>query len=120
MAFRALMVMRMDPAHADTVADIFAHHDQNDGMPRFVGISRRTLFRHHDLYMHLIEADENVLGRLYEARSRPDFTDVNEQLEDYLERYKPEGWTGLKDSIATPFYTWSPDGGVDTKGWWST
>ncbi|GAB3435924.1 TcmI family type II polyketide cyclase [Flindersiella endophytica] len=119
MTFRALMVMRMKPENAGPVADIFAKHDQEDEMPHFMGLTRRTLFRHHDLYMHLIEADTNVLPRLYEARKRPDFNDVNTQLAGYLERYRPEQWTELSDSIATPFYTWSPDQGVDTQGWWS-
>lgn len=108
MAFRALMVMKMDPAHADTVAELFAKHDEGD-MPRVVGISRRTLFRHHDLYMHLLEADTDVLSKLYAARSRPDFQDVNAELSNYLQRYVPEGWQELRDSMATPFYTWSAD-----------
>ncbi|MGH8906393.1 MAG: TcmI family type II polyketide cyclase [Egibacteraceae bacterium] len=108
MAYRALMVMRMEPAHAQAVAEIFAKHDQGD-MPHVVGISRRTLFQYHDLYMHLLEADTDILGKLYVARARPDFQDVNAQLENHLKRYHPEGWSELKHSMATPFYTWSVD-----------
>ncbi|MCA2219209.1 TcmI family type II polyketide cyclase [Jidongwangia harbinensis] len=108
MAWRALMVMRMKPEHADPVAELFAEHDKDD-MPTTVGISRRTLFRYHDLYMHLLEADTDVLGRLLAARDRPDFQHINAKLGDYLERYDPESWRELKDSMATPFYTWSPD-----------
>ncbi|MDR7276791.1 TcmI family type II polyketide cyclase [Catenuloplanes atrovinosus] len=110
MAYRALMVMRMDPAHADTVAELFREHDEGD-MPQVVGISRRTLFRHHDLYLHLLEADHDVLDKLYAARSRPDFQQVNARLAAYLRRYAPDGWTELRDSMAQPFYTWSADEG---------
>lgn len=106
MAFRALMVMRMDPEHADAVAEIFAEHDKGD-MPHVVGISRRTLFRYQDLYLHLIEADTDVFGKLLAARARADFQDVNRHLEAHLRRYAPDRMHELQDSRATPFYTWT-------------
>lgn len=107
MGFRALMVMRMDPRHADAVAELFTEHDKGD-MPYEVGISRRTLFRYQDLYMHLIEADTDVFGKLLAARARADFQDVNRRLAAYLERYAPDEMHDLQDSRAIPFYTWTP------------
>lgn len=106
MTYRALMVMKMDPSDADQVAEIFAEHDRSD-LPHIVGISRRTLFRINDLYLHSIEAPENVYDKLYEARSHPLFQSVNARLAPILHRYDPETWRELKDSMATPFYSWS-------------
>lgn len=106
MAFRALWVLRMKPEHAGAVAELFAEHDRGD-MPRSVGLTRRTLFRFHDLYMHLVEADTDMLSRLAAARDRPDFRYINGRLDEYLERYDPEHWRDMRDSMATPFYIWS-------------
>ena len=113
MSYRALMVMRMDPGHADAVAELFAEHDKGD-MPYVVGISRRTLFRYQDLYMHLLEADADVFDKLLAARARTDFQEVNRRLSAYLERYAPDRMSELQDSKATPFYTWSPETGSIT------
>src|SRR5256885_2146448 len=101
MTYRALMVSRMKPEHANAVADLFAGHDRGE-LPGIIGISRRTLFRFHDLYMHLIEADTDVLGNLLAARGRSDFQHINAELDKYLERYDPGSWRGLTDSMATP------------------
>ena len=109
MAFRGLFVLRMAAEHADAVSGLFAEHDRGD-MPHVVGITRRTLFRFHDLYLHLIEADSDVLGRLEQARGRDDFQRVNSALEGYLRRYDPEHSRTIRDSMATPFYTWSANG----------
>ena len=106
MAFRALWVLRMNPENADAVASLFAEHDQGD-MPHVVGLTRRTLFRFHGLYLHLIEAETDVLGNLAGARDRTDFKQINGALDNYLERYDPPHWRDMKDSMATPFYTWS-------------
>jgi hypothetical protein len=106
MTFRALFVLRMKPENADAVARLFAEHDRGD-MPHQVGISRRTLFRFHDLYLHLVEADDGFPDRFAEARERPDFKHINRELDGYLERYDPRSWRDLRDSMAAPFYTWS-------------
>ena len=108
MTYRALMVLRMKPENAHVVAETFAEHDQGE-LPGIIGISRRTLFRFHGLYMHLIEADTDVLPNLLAARSHPEFRDINSKLDNYLERYDPQSWRSLSDSMATPFYTWSAD-----------
>lgn len=108
MAYRALMVMRMKPENTDAVAELFAEHDKGD-MPRAVGLSRRTLFRFHDLYMHVLEAETDMMDKLYEARNRPDFRSINSALDTQLQRYDPQSWRELKDSMALPFYSWSAD-----------
>ncbi|WP_371657974.1 TcmI family type II polyketide cyclase [Streptomyces sp. NBC_00280] len=108
MAYRALMVLRMDPDDAEHVAAAFAEHDETS-LPTEIGVKRRVLFRFHGLYMHLIEADDDIMERLYQARSNPLFQQVNERVGEYLTPYSPR-WEELKDSKAEVFYTWAaPD-----------
>ncbi|RPF24890.1 TcmI family type II polyketide cyclase [Streptomyces sp. TLI_185] len=104
MAYRALMVLRMDPADAERVAAAFADHDTT-GLPEEIGLTRRTLFRFHDLYMHLIEADADVLSDLLQARDDPRFQAVNAEVGKYLTPYSSE-WSQLTDSKAEVIYTW--------------
>lgn len=103
MAYRALMVMRMDPGDAGAVSDIFAAHDDT-GLPREIGATGRSLFRFHDLYMHLIEGEVDVVSRLPQYRDHPTFRETDEQLRRFLRPYSPQ-WRQLSDSQAEIFYT---------------
>ena len=104
MAFRTLMVLRMDPGDAERVAAAFAEHDMT-GLPEEIGLTRRTLFRFHDLYMHLIESDADVLPELIKARDDPRFQTVNAEVGKYLTPYSSD-WHQLTDSKAEVIYTW--------------
>jgi hypothetical protein len=103
---RTLIVARMNPDDSDAVAQIFAESDATD-LPRMIGVTRRTLFRFHGLYFHLVEADETITPRLYQARSHPLYDDINKKLAEYMTPYDPS-WREPKDSMATPFYSWTP------------
>jgi cyclase len=105
---RTLIVARMAPGDADNVARIFTDSDATD-LPQMVGVSRRTLFRFHDLYFHLVEADEDITPNLYKARSHPLYAEINERLSHYMRPYDPN-WSEPKDAMATPFYVWQADG----------
>lgn len=96
------MVMRMDPADAQDVAGIFAAHDET-GLPREIGATGRYLFRFHDLYMHLIEADQDVISKLPQYRDHPTFKQTDESLTRFLRPYSTD-WRQLKDSQAEIFY----------------
>lgn len=104
MAQRTLIVARMDPADAGTVARLFAESDATE-LPGMVGVTRRTLFRFHDLYFHLVEADGGTPERIEEVRGHPLFRKVSDDLAPYVKPYDP-GWQGPGDAMATPFYTW--------------
>ena len=106
---RTLIVARMDPANAEGVAGVFAESDSTD-LPTMVGVSRRTLFAFHDLYFHLVEADEDITKNLYRARSHPLYNDINTKLGQYISPFDPN-WQEPKDAMAVPFYTWTPDRG---------
>lgn len=104
---RTLIVARMDPADADAVAEVFAESDATD-LPRMIGVSRRTLFRFHGLYFHLVEADQDITPDLYRARRHPLYGEINTKLNQFMTPYDPN-WREPKDAMATPFYSWSAD-----------
>ena len=58
------------PGETEAVARIFADSDASE-LPRMIGVSRRMLFRFHDLYFHLVEADKDISPNLDKARSDP-------------------------------------------------
>lgn len=102
-----LIVARMDAANAEAVASIFAESDASD-LPQMIGVSRRTLFRFHDLYMHLVQADKDPSPALYKARSHPLYNRINTQLSEFISPYDPN-WKEPKDAMAMPFYEWTAD-----------
>jgi cyclase len=104
---RTLIVARMDPAEADGVARIFADSDATD-LPQLIGVTRRTLFRFHDLYFHLVEAGDDITGNLYRARGHALYQEINERLSRHIRPYDPN-WREPTDAMATPFYVWEAD-----------
>ncbi|MDH2427191.1 TcmI family type II polyketide cyclase [Sphaerisporangium sp. TRM90804] len=103
---RTLIVARMAPERADDVAKIFADSDASE-LPHLIGVSARTLFRFHDLYFHLVEADGDITPNLYKARSHPLYEEINQRLAEHISPYDP-GWREPKDAMAQPFYRWTP------------
>jgi cyclase len=103
---RTLIVARMDPAQAPSVAKLFEESDSTE-LPHLIGVSRRTLFTFHDLYFHLVEAGDELRQNLYAARQNPLYSDLNEKLGHYVTPYSPR-WREPKDAMATPFYSWQP------------
>lgn len=106
---RMLIVARMDAAEADAVAGIFAESDATE-LPHLIGVTRRTLFRFHDLYFHLAESEGEVTDRLYAARGHPLYSSINARLARHVRPYDP-GWREPKDAMAVPFYEWTADDG---------
>jgi cyclase len=94
----------MDPADANKVAAIFEESDAGE-LPRMIGVSQRTLLRFHDLYFHLVEAEQDITANLYRVRQDPLFSDVNTKLADYIRPYDPN-WLEPRDAMATTFYHW--------------
>ncbi len=104
---RTLIVARMNPADADNVAKVFADSDATE-LPHMIGVDRRTLFRFHDLYFHLVEADQSITGNLYQARSHPLYEEIHHRLAQFINPYDP-AWKEPRDAMAEVFYSWTPD-----------
>jgi cyclase len=106
---RTLIVARMDPADANKVAAIFEESDAGE-LPHIVGVSRRTLLRFHDLYFHLVEANEDITTNLDRVRREALYSDISTKLADYIRPYDPN-WREPRDAMATTFYNWEADRG---------
>jgi cyclase len=98
----------MEPSEADAVARIFAESDETE-LPHRIGVTRRTLFRFHDLYFHLVEADDDITPNLYQARKSELYQDINTKLAGHIRPYDPN-WKEPKDAMAQAFYSWVPGG----------
>ncbi|MEY9862698.1 cyclase [Catenulispora sp. GAS73] len=102
---QTLIVARMSAEHAERVAGIFAESDAGD-LPGMLGVRRRSLFRFHDVYVHLIESDQDVRPGLEQVRGGPLFQDVNSKLAPFVLPYDPATWAGPQDAMAERFYHW--------------
>lgn len=105
---QTLIVARMRPGRAEQVADVFARSDATD-LPGMLGVSRRSLFRFHDLYFHLVESTADLRPDLAEVRRHPLFQQINTELEEHIEAYDPETWRTPNDAMAERFYLWTRD-----------
>ena len=106
MSHRTLIVARMDPADADSVAKIFAESDAGQ-LPHMLGVTRRSLFQFHGLYFHLVEADEAIPPALEGVRRSPEFRDVDTKLSAHISAYDPITWRSPADAMARQFYSWT-------------
>jgi cyclase len=102
---RTLIVARLQPGGPEPIARIFAESDSTE-LPEMIGVRRRTLFQFHDLYFHLVEADQDISENLYAARAHPLYQDINKRLAEHVRPYDPN-WREPKDAMAQPFYVWS-------------
>jgi cyclase len=101
---RTLIIARLDPGPTEAIAEIFRESDATE-LPHMVGVSRRTLFRFHDLYLHLVEADDEVAPTLDGVRDHDLYRDVSTRLASHVKPYDP-AWREPRDAMAVPFYLW--------------
>lgn len=102
---RALIVARMKPDSAAGIADVFEASDRGE-LPRLVGVTGRSLFQFGDLYLHLIEAEDEPGPRVAQVAGHPEFQDVSRKLAAYVQAYNPQTWREPKDAMAREFYRW--------------
>jgi cyclase len=98
-------VARIKPGARERVAEIFAESDAGP-LPRLAGVRHRSLFVLEDLYVHLVETEDDVDGAIDEVRDHPLFREISARLEPYIEPYNPVIWRSPKDAMAVEFYRW--------------
>ena len=103
--FRLLMVRRWNRSDADRISRIFHQHDKETDLPEVIGVTRRTLFGFHDLYLHLVEGEDDFQERLYAAVNDQRFRVIDDQLAKILAPYIPNA-PSMAQAQATPFYEW--------------
>jgi cyclase len=102
---RTLIVAKLKTSDPAEIAEVFGRSDETE-LPHLVGVSRRTLFTFHDLYFHLVEADDDITPSLYRARRHPLYDDINRRLTEFVSPYDPN-WKEPTDAMASPFYVWT-------------
>ena len=106
---KTLIVARMRPGSERDIASVFAASDATE-LPMRIGVRSRTLFRFHDLYMHLIEAERPLSATVDETREDPLFREVSQNLSPFVAAYDPDTWRVPSDAMAKAFYQWqNPD-----------
>lgn len=99
---RSLIVAKVDPTAEARVAEIFAESDATE-LPHLAGVRHRSLYRLHDLYVHLLETELPGEGAVAAAREHPEFDRVSAALRRYVSPYLPT-WREPRDAMARCFY----------------
>jgi cyclase len=111
MVKRGLIVARIKPGAEEQVAAIFGESDETD-LPIMTGVRHRSLFVLEDIYIHLVEMDDDFTRTVDGVREHDLFRDISKKLEPYIQPYNPITWKSPKDATAREFYTWDrPDEG---------
>ena len=95
----------MEPGSDDDVAKIFAASDEGP-LPGLIGVTGRSLFRFHDVYLHLVESDRPPGPEVMAHRKHPEFREISRQLAAHIRPYDPDTWRSPQDAMATEFYRW--------------
>ncbi|MFC8447515.1 TcmI family type II polyketide cyclase [Kitasatospora sp. NPDC057223] len=103
--YRTLIVARMKPDSAHSIAEVFADSDRGE-LPQLVGVTGRSLFQFGDVYVHLVEADRPPGPAVAKVAGHPAFREVSERLLPYVDAYDPLTWRGPQDAMAREFYRW--------------
>ncbi|GGM39549.1 hypothetical protein GCM10011608_25330 [Micromonospora sonchi] len=99
---RTVIIAKVVPSAQDAVAEIFAESDTTE-LPHLVGVRHRSLYRLHDLYVHLLETDSPGDGAVAAAREHPEFERVSARLRPFITPYLPD-WRSPRDAMARCFY----------------
>jgi cyclase len=105
---RGMIVARIKPGSEAEVARIFAESDATD-LPRITGVRHRSLYVLDDVYIHLVETDDEFAEMVDNVRDHDLFKDISRKLDPYIQPYNPETWKSPKDAQAKQFYSWEPD-----------
>jgi len=102
---RGLIIAKIKPGSEEAVAKLFAESDESD-LPQLAGVRHRSLFVLEDIYVHLVELDEDFGDTVDQVRDHPLFKDISRRLDEFITPYNPETWRSPKDAQAREFYSW--------------
>lgn len=105
---RGVIVARIKPGSEQAVARIFAESDATE-LPHLTGVRHRSLFVLDDVYIHLVETDDDFATAVDSVRDHELFKDISRKLDPYIRPYNPETWRSPKDAQAGEFYSWDAD-----------
>lgn len=105
---RTLIVAKVDPAAEARVAEIFAESDATE-LPHLAGVRHRSLYRLHDLYLHVLETELPGQNAVAAARAHPEFDRVSAALRAHIQPYLPT-WREPRDAMARCVYRFDAPG----------
>lgn len=105
MVKRNLIIARIKPGSEEKVAEIFAESDRTE-LPTLVGVQHRSLFVLEDVYVHVVETDDDFDESVGNVRNHQLFQEISKKLEPYIQPYNPETWRSPRDATAREFYSW--------------
>ena len=105
MVQRGVIVARIKPGAREKVAELFAESD-GTALPGLAGVRHRSLFALGDVYVHLVEFEDEPGDSVARVRDHPLFRELSAKLEAYIEPYDPATWRSPKDAMAEQFYSW--------------
>src|SRR5438067_953713 len=108
MVKRGVIVARIKPGSEEKVAAIFAESDATE-LPKLTGVRHRSLFVLENIYVHLVETDDDFEPSVARVRDHPLFREISKKLEPYIEPYNPQTWKSPKDATAREFYSWDAE-----------
>ena len=88
MVKRGLIIAKIKPGAEEHVAAIFAESDQTE-LPHLAGVRHRSLFVLDDVYVHLVETDDEFDAAVGGIRDHPLFKEISRKLEPYIVPYTP-------------------------------
>jgi cyclase len=104
---RGVIVARIKPGSQEEVKRIFAESDATE-LPRIAGVRHRSLYVLDDVYIHLVETDDEFAAAVDNVRDHELFQEISRKLDPYIQPYNPETWKSPKDAQALQFYSWEP------------
>lgn len=104
---RGVIVAKIKPGAEESVAALFEESDRSE-LPKLAGVRHRSLFVLDDVYIHLVELDDDFADTVDNVRDHPLFKDISRRLDAYITPYDPETWRSPKDAQAREFYAWDP------------
>jgi cyclase len=105
---RGVIIARIKPGSEEKVAEIFAESDRSE-LPKLTGVRHRSLFVLEDIYVHLVETEDDFDSAVAGVRDHELFRDISKKLEPYIQPYNPATWKSPKDATAREFYSWDPE-----------
>jgi len=106
---RGVIVAKIKPGSEEEVARIFAESDETE-LPKIVGVRHRSLWVFGDVYIHLVETDEDFAEKVDDVRDHALFQEISRKLDPYIQPYDPETWRSPADAQARQFYNWDAEG----------
>ena len=105
MVKRGLIVARIKPGSEAQVAAIFSESDRTE-LPSLAGVRHRSLFVLEDIYVHLVETDDDFDQSVASIRDHSLFKNISKKLEPYIQPYNPVTWRSPADAMAREIYSW--------------